>query len=269
MLELGQVTGGQVTGGSAAREVSGARSRQAVRLVLVDDDPEFRESLALHLIDEGFAVTAVADGQTALQYLGSNDSADIVLLDWRMPVMNGLAVLHAIRERGITTPVIFFTGVTDDACEEVALSDGAVDFVNKSRRLSVLVKRIEMIVAGKRPQGEVAAAPAEAPEQLRRGALELRFDTSRAYWRGKLVDLTLTEFKMVSKLAARPGVDASYRELYDLVHGKGFAAGAGTNGFHTNVRTFVKRIRNKFRAIDIEFDRIHNYARFGYRWRLE
>ena len=257
----------QVTGSTPAHEVVGARGRQAVRLVLVDDDSEFRESLALHLIDEGFAVTAVADGQTALQYLGSNDSADLVLLDWRMPGMNGLAVLHAIRERGIATPVIFFTGVTDDACEEVALSDGAVDFVNKSRRLSVLVKRIEMIVEGKRPQGEAAAL--EAPEQLRRGALELRFDTSRAYWRGKLVDLTLTEFKMVAKLAARPGVDASYRELYDLVHGKGFAAGAGTNGFHTNVRTFIKRIRNKFRDIDPEFDRIYNYARFGYRWRLE
>ena len=259
---------GQVTGGTAARDLVGSRGRPATRLVLVDDDAEFRESLALHLIDEGFAVTAVADGQTALQYLGSNDSADLVLLDWRMPVMNGLAVLHAIRERGITTPVIFFTGVTDDACEEVALSDGAVDFVNKSRRLSVLVKRIEMIVEGKRPQAEAPSAEA-GPEQLRRGALELRFDTSRAYWRGKLVDLTLTEFKMVSKLAARPGVDASYRELYDLVHGKGFAAGAGANGFHTNVRTFIKRIRNKFRAIDPDFDRVQNYARFGYRWGVD
>lgn len=264
MLQAGQST----TVATPAQDMTSNRSRQTARLVLVDDDNEFRESLAIHLIDEGFAVTAVADGQTALQYLGTNDSADIVLLDWRMPGMNGLAVLHAIRERGITTPIIFFTGVHDDACEEVALSDGAVDFVSKSRRLSVLVKRIEMIVEGKRPLPE-PAAEAQPAVQLRRGSLELRFDTSRAFWRGKLVDLTLTEFKMVVKLAARPGVDASYRELYDLVHGKGFSAGAGSNGFHTNVRTFIKRIRNKFRAIDPTFDRVQNYARFGYRWGMD
>ncbi len=264
-----QQLGPSSTAATPARENMSNRGRQAARIVLVDDDNEFRESLAIHLIDEGFGVTALADGQTALQYLGSDESADIILLDWRMPGMNGLAVLHAIRERGITTPIIFFTGVHDDACEEVALSDGAVDFVSKSRRLSVLVKRIEMIVEGKRPLPEPAAADAPPTLQLRRGALELRFDTSRAYWRGKLVDLTLTEFRMVAKLAERPGVDASYRELYDLVHGKGFSAGAGSTGFHTNVRTFIKRIRTKFRTVDTDFDRVQNYARFGYRWGID
>ena len=64
-----------------ARENMSNRGRQAARIVLVDDDNEFRESLAMHLIDEGFGVTALADGQTALQYLGSDESADIILLD--------------------------------------------------------------------------------------------------------------------------------------------------------------------------------------------
>ena len=72
---------------------------------------------------------------------------------------------------------------------------------------------------------------------------------------------------MVQYLATRAGQDVSYRELYDLVHGKEFIAGDGPEGHRANVRTFIKRIRQKFRDIDDSFDEIENYAGFGYRWR--
>ena len=58
----------------------------------------------------------------------------------------------------------------------------------------------------------------------------------------------------------------SYREIYDLVHGEGFVAGAGEDGYRANVRTFIKRIRQKFRDLDDTFDRIENYPSYGYRW---
>ena len=94
----------------------------------------------------------------------------------------------------------------------------------------------------------------------------LRSDTNRALWAGRVVDLTLTEFRIVTLLAERAGREVGYREIYDLVHGKDFVAGYGTEGFRANVRTFIKRIRKKFRDIDSDFDQIHNYAGFGYRW---
>jgi two-component system response regulator ChvI len=78
--------------------------------------------------------------------------------------------------------------------------------------------------------------------------------------------LTLTEFNILSRLARKADEDVSYRELYDLVHGKDFLAGRGAGGYRGNVRTFIKRIRKKFRAIDPDFDHIRNYAGFGYRW---
>ena len=101
---------------------------------------------------------------------------------------------------------------------------------------------------------------------MRLGELELRFDINRASWRDRELDLTLTEFKIVALLALRPGEDVGYREIYDLVHGKDFVAGYGAEGYRANVRTFIKRIRKKFRDVDGEFDHIHNYAGFGYRW---
>jgi two-component system, OmpR family, response regulator ChvI len=67
-------------------------------------------------------------------------------------------------------------------------------------------------------------------------------------------------------LALRAGEPVSYREIYDLVHGKGFAAGYGNEGYRTNVRTLIKRIRTKFRAVDPAFEPIRNYAGLGYQW---
>jgi two-component system, OmpR family, response regulator ChvI len=235
-----------------------------VRVLLIDDDDEFRESLSLNLMDEGFAVTTFANGPSALEHVAAGESADVILLDWRMPGMNGLEVLRELRQRGIVTPVIFLTVLSDDIYEEAALAGGAVDFIDKSRRLSILVRRIELIAEGQRPLP--SASQQQPPPQVRLGALELRFDINRAFWKGSAIDLTLTEFRMVSQLALKPGEDVSYRELYDLVHGKDFLAGSGADGYRANVRTFIKRIRKKFRDVDLEFDQVRNYAGFGYQW---
>ena len=102
---------------------------------------------------------------------------------------------------------------------------------------------------------------------LRRGPLELRQDTQRAYWRNTQVNLTLSEFAIVRFMAFQAEGDVTYRHIYDVVRGKDFAAGYGTEGFRANVRSFIKRIRRKFRDVDPGFERIDNYPGFGYRWR--
>ena len=66
--------------------------------------------------------------------------------------------------------------------------------------------------------------------------------------------------------AGKAGDDVGYREIYDLVHGKDFVAGAGEEGYRANVRTLIKRIRKSFRDVDPRFAQIENYAGFGYRW---
>ncbi len=232
--------------------------------MLVDDDDSFRESLGLNLVDEGFDVRSFSGGTPALDYFAEGGSADAILLDWRMPGMNGLEVLRELRRTGLATPVIFLTALSDDIYEEAALEGGAVDFIDKSRRLSILVKRLNLITDGLRVQPE--AERRTVGDVIVLGPLELRFDINRALWKSITLDLTLTEFKIVALMALRPGEDVGYREIYDLVHGKDFVAGYGAEGYRANVRTFIKRIRKKFRDVDGEFDHIHNYAGFGYRW---
>lgn len=237
-------------------------------ILLVDDDDLFRESLGLNLIDEGYELTSFAGGREVLSYLGRGGAGDVMLLDWRMPELTGLDVLRRMRRGGNAMPVIFLTVLSDEVYEEAALEGGAVDFIDKSRRLSILLKRLQRIAEGASP---ASSAPLpQAKEILRQiGGLELRFDVNRAIWGNGAIDLTLTEFKIVALLATRAGQDIGYREIYDLVHGKNFIAGHGEDGYRANVRTFIKRIRKKFRDGDPGFDRIENYAGFGYRWILE
>jgi two-component system response regulator ChvI len=250
---------------SSSPNAAPAREPRPAHLVLVDDDDLFRESLGLNLLDEGYEVTSFSAGQPALEWFEAGNQADVILLDWRMPGMSGLEVLRNLRRASNATPVIFLTVLSEDIYEEAALEGGAVDFIDKSRRLSILVKRLKLITEGTRPVTE-EAKKGPPGNIMHLDKLELRFDTHRASWNGKLLDLTLTEFKIVALMALRPGEDVSYREIYDLVHGKDFIAGYGTEGYRANVRTFIKRIRKKFRDADPEFEHIHNYAGFGYRW---
>jgi two-component system response regulator ChvI len=100
---------------------------------------------------------------------------------------------------------------------------------------------------------------------LIKGRLELVAD--RARWNGTDVRLTAGEFRVVSLLVSAPGTYRTYRLVYDVLRNQpGFIAGSGATGYKANVRSTIKRIRNKFRTIDPAFDHIRNYSSFGYCW---
>jgi len=259
-----------------------------VRVALVDDDAFFREAIGMNLADEGYDVTEFDNGLDALRFFDEGGTVEIMLLDWRMPGLDGIQVLQRLRDRGIDVPVIFLTVLSDQIYEEAALAGGAIDFVEKSRSLSILLKRMDLIVGGRKaPPGDTAAAPvaeaagaagAAAPvagsaagrdpaDWLAVGDLRLNLRSYRAHWKGAQVDLTVTEFKIVHALAEHAGENLSYRALYDVVRGVGFVAGYGDVGYRSNVRAFIKRIRQKFRTADDAFDGIENYPGFGYCWK--
>lgn len=225
---------------------------------IVDDDPLFRETLAGNLGDAGYHVRAWESGEDFLAAMAEDRRPDLLLLDWKMPGLNGIEVLRRMRAAQLALPVIFLTVLSDQIFEEAALLGGAVDFVEKSRSFTILERRIQLTL------GRNAAEPETAPTRI--GALNLDAASRRAQWRGLAVDLTVNEFAMVQALAAKTGRDVSYRELYDAGRGKGFHGGAGEDGYRTNVRAAIKRIREKFKAVDPDFEQIGNYPGFGYVW---
>ena len=247
------------------------------RVVLVESDQYYRETLTVELLRQGFVVHAFADGASLLGALATAVDADLVVLDWDLPRMSGIKLMAELRRQDVNLPVVLLTGKVIagdendrcllaprealDAYECMAFDQGAVDFIPKSRDREVLVRRLRNVVELVKPKANAALEEHLACDRLR-----LKPETSRALWNGVDVDLTLGEYKLVQLLVSKAGCFVTYRSLYDRLHFQGFIAGSGTDGFRANVRSAIKRIRNKFRACDPTFDEIENYNGFGYGW---
>jgi two-component system response regulator ChvI len=265
---------------SPARPAAPAAIGQAElrRVVLVESDQYYREVLTVELLRQGFVVHAFADGASLLGSLATAIDADLAVLDWDLPKMPGIKLLAQLRQHGVNLPIVFLTGKviagddhdrcllapreTLNAAECMAFDQGAVDFIAKSRDRQVLVRRLRSVVELAKPKPTT-----NLPVQERLSCGELLLESSRAYWNQVDVDLTLGEYNIVHLLASKPGNFVTYRAVYDRLRHEGFIAGCGVDGYRANVRSIIKRIRNKFRALDPTFDKIENYTGFGYCWR--
>ena len=235
----------------------------AIRVLFVEDDDDYREALAGDLADHGFSVRGFADGASFLEALdGAAVDADVVILDWSLPQTSGIDLLPRMRRCGINLPVVFLTGRSLTKNESLAFDRGAIDFIDKARGVDVLVKRLRRAIEVARP---VARLPIE--KSIVHGRLELKPNISRACWNQIDVGLTVGEYNIVDLLASNAGRYVTYRAIYDRMHYAGFIAGSGDHGYRSNVRSAIKRIRNKFRECDPDFEEIENYTAFGYCWK--
>ena len=241
-----------------------APQSDAIRVLLVEDDQNYRDAVAGELAEHGFAVDGFGDGASLLRALDAAVSADIIVLDWSLPKTSGIALLPKLRRRGVNLPVVFLTGRALPANESLAFDRGAVDFIDKSRGVEVLARRLRRVVV---PGKQMAVSP--AGDRVACDELVLESAISRAYWKGVDLDLTPGEYKVVDLLTSKPGSFVSYRAVYDRLRHEGFIAGHRPDGYRNNVRSAVKQIRNKFRALDPNFEKIENYAGFGYRWKTD
>jgi len=115
-----------------------------IRVLLIDDETVFVDNLAGVLTRRGMTVRSVNDGLKALEVL-SDEQYDVLVLDLRMPGMDGVEVLKAIRERGIQTPVIVLTGHMSIKQLSEALKEGVAEVVLKPCRIDALISCIENV----------------------------------------------------------------------------------------------------------------------------
>ncbi|MFN4281333.1 MAG: response regulator transcription factor [Alphaproteobacteria bacterium] len=234
-------------------------------ILFVEDDDFFREITTQNLRDSGFKVVGFDRGVNALKYVREGGKAQLALLDWKLPTISGMELFRLLRQEKIEIPTIFLTSLSGSVYEETALKNGAADFIDKTRSFTILLSRINSALSVNHRALQAPAPPAE-PSLLRIGELELDVASNRAFWKEKLISLTLAEFRIVHQMASNADRDMSHRKIYDTVRGEGFIAGDGADGYRSNVRTFIKRIRQKFCEADPDFNRIATYSGFGYRW---
>jgi two-component system response regulator RegX3 len=172
-----------------------------VHILVVEDEDAIADPLVAGLRREGYDVSRVATGEGALEA----SPADLVLLDLRLPDIDGLDVCRQLRERS-RVPIIVLTARGEEADRVVGLELGADDYVVKPYGLRELIARIRAV-----RRRAASFDGAEGP--LRAGELEVDERSRRATVDGRELDLTPKEFELLAALARDPGAAVSRQRL--------------------------------------------------------
>ena len=203
-----------------------------MRLLIAEDDPRLLRSLAHIFETEGYLVDAVARGDDALAYAESGEY-DGLVLDIMMPGRDGVSVLQALRERGISTPALFLTA-KDGVAERVqGLDAGADDYLAKPFGMMELMARIR---AALRHGGQ------EAPKEKTYSLGSLFVDPARHIVRDgdREVTLTLKEFQVLCLLLERAGTVFTRDQLLNTIWGYEFDGASRTVDVH--IRTLRQKL---------------------------
>lgn len=201
-------------------------------VLVVEDDREIRELLRRYLERAGYVAHTTASGAEAIRLLGSG-GVDLVVLDLGLPDVDGLEVLAAAR-RTADLPVVVLTARSGVDDRIRGLQQGADDYVTKPFSPTELVLRVRSVL-------HRAGTGAAEPDGASYGSGRLRIDPSRheAVLSGERLDLTPTEWGLLTTMAAIPGRVYSRYELVNRVRGYEFA------GYERTIDSHVKNLRRK------------------------
>jgi two-component system response regulator ChvI len=225
-------------------------------IALVDDDRNILTSVSIALEGEGYEVRTYTDGEEALRGLVARPPS-LVVLDIKMPRMDGMELLARLRQTS-SIPAIFLTSKDDELDEVNGLRMGADDYITKPFSQRLLIERVRALL---RREQFRAGGVSEPGSVLTRGELVLDSDKHICTWKGKTVDLTVTEFLLVKTLAIRPGHVKTRNQLIDAAYGEHIYVDDRTVDSH------VKRVRRKFKDVDPDFSEIETLYGAGYRYR--
>lgn len=183
------------------------------KVLIAEDDPAVRKAVQRVLELENYEVTAVHDGQAALEAL-SKSRFDLAVLDVMMPFADGLTVCREARHRGILTPILLLTARVEVGDRVAGLDAGADDYLVKPFVIDELLARCRALLR--------RSSPAASTSVLKVGNLTLN-SLSREVKRGdRELVLTKTEFDLLELLMQRPNTVVTREQIYESIWGYDF-----------------------------------------------
>jgi two-component system KDP operon response regulator KdpE len=199
----------------------------AERILVVEDEPEFSDLLALWITRAGYEAVTAASGAEALKQFYERHP-DLVILDVSLPGLDGWQVLERVREFS-RVPILLVTARSSEADKVRGLKLGADDYMTKPVSFPELIARVEAALR------RAATATPERPRRLQHRELIVDLDDHRARLRGTEVRLTPTEFRLLAYLVEHAGQLVAHRQVLAAVWG---------SGYHADVHLLRMTIRN-------------------------
>lgn len=225
-------------------------------IAVVEDDPDQRRNYCDAIQRKGYRVNAYAGRAEALGGI-AQDPPDLAIIDIILgdEVDGGFDLCRDLLTGNAALPVLFLTERVDEIDKISGLRLGAWDYQPKPISLDYLAERVTSLIRlaelskSKTPGGSGSKTV---------DALSIDSEAMQARWQSQLLNLTMTEFRMLERLVHTPGNAISYDQLMNATM-QSFVT-------HNTINTHMRNIRKKIRAIDAQFDRIQNEYGFGYRW---
>lgn len=195
-----------------------------MRILLAEDDPDMQKILKLYLEKEGYEVHVVSNGMDAIDFL-SEHPVDLVLMDWMMPIQDGIRTCRDIRLLNIPVKILMLTAKSQTADEIRGLTCGADDYLRKPFDIQVLLLRIQKLC--------------QTRNLLSYRDITLNPDTMEVTKQGQRLLLTKTEYELLKFFLSNQKKVLSRGQLLDHVWGIDFDGDART------VDTNIRRLRQK------------------------
>lgn len=219
-------------------------------ILLVEDEEALVTLLRYNLEREGFRVAQAADGEEAL-VLAKEETPDLIVLDWMLPLMSGIEVCRQLRRSPDTreTPIIMLTARREETDKIRGLDSGADDYITKPFSPTELIARVRAVLR--------RAQPNLSSELLSFEDLEMDLASHRVRRGGRDVHLGPTEFRLLRHLMQHPGRVFSREQLLDAVWGRDVYVEVRTVDVH------IRRLRKALNESD-EPDLIRTVRSAGY-----
>jgi phosphate regulon transcriptional regulator PhoB len=221
-----------------------------VKILMIEDDRDIVEMIEYNLKEEGYQVISAFDGEKGIE-LVKRDKPDLVILDLMLPAVDGFEVCKVLKNQQSTAhiPIIILSAKSRETDKVVGLELGADDYVTKPFSPRELIARIKAVLRRHKEQ------PAT---EMKIGQIVIDNIRHRVLVKGREIELTATEFRLLECLARRAGVVLSRSQLLDAV---------GTDESMVYDRTIDAHVKSLRRKLGRAKDYIETVRGVGYRFR--
>ena len=237
-------------------------------ILVVEDDRALCDLLLSHLEADGYQVVQAFDGPAAL-VMAEQHQPQLILLDWMLPGMDGLAVCRRLRQRSLT-PIIMLTARTEEVDLLLGLEVGADDYIAKPfsirqvlARVRAVLRRVELD-SQQKPAAETLSrqSPQARPStpDIVRGSLQITPAQRQVRLDGQEIDLTPKEYELLVLLTSHPGWVFKREVLLQQAWGDSY------DGFDRTIDNHVTRLRKKLGTFG---EKIETVWGVGYRFKAD